>query len=112
MTTKQREKAEAIARLKEWLSPGDTVYTLVTHVSSSGMSRAIRFLLIEPKAKRGVYIWHPNHAIGTVLGLRFHTRRGQHTDALIVHGCGFDAGRHCVDSLSTVLGFPLQQEWI
>lgn len=103
MTAKQRDKAEAIARLREWLKPGDTVYTILEHVSSSGMSRAIRFVIPKVDDQGKPYFLHPNHAIGAVLGLRFHTRRGQRTDALHVSGCGMDMGFHCVHNLGYAL---------
>ncbi|NBR87965.1 MAG: hypothetical protein EBT61_21110 [Verrucomicrobia bacterium] len=99
------EKAEAIARLREWLKPGDTVYTILEHVSSSGMSRAIRFVIPKVDEDGKPYFLHPNHAIGVVLGLRFHTSRGRQTDALHVTGCGMDMGFDCVYNLSRYL-FP------
>lgn len=120
-TYSKTEQSEALASLREWLKPGDTVYTILEHVSSSGMSRAIRFVIPSvdgqtpcdchsygPQAPHfvgtpKVSFLHPNHAIGAVLGLRFHTRRGSRTDALVVHGCGMDMGFHCVESLSYAL---------
>jgi hypothetical protein len=35
-------QVEALAKLRDWIKPGDTVYTMLDHVSPSGMSRAIR----------------------------------------------------------------------
>lgn len=93
------EQAEALARLREWLKPGDTVYTILEHVSSSGMSRAIRFVIPKVDENGKPYFLHPNHAIGVVLGLRFHTSRGRTTDALHVQGCGMDMGFDCVYNL-------------
>ena len=99
------EKAEALARLREWLKPGDTVYTILEHVSSSGMSRAIRFVIPKVDENGKPYFLHPNHAIGAVLGLRFHTSRGVRSDALHVSGCGMDMGFACVYDLGRYL-FP------
>ena len=46
MTKAQKaEQAEAIAKLREWLKPGDTVYTVLEHVSASGMSRTIKVVI-------------------------------------------------------------------
>lgn len=48
MTKKQKkdnDRAEAIAKLREMLKPGDRVYTVLKHVSSSGMSRSIDLLI-------------------------------------------------------------------
>lgn len=40
MRKADREREEAITKLREWIKPGDTVYTILDHVSSSGMSQA------------------------------------------------------------------------
>ena len=50
MTTRRytkEETAEAIGRLLSELTPGRTVYTKVTHVSRSGMSRSIECYLAQ-----------------------------------------------------------------
>ena len=46
------ERDEAIANLREILKPGDTVYTILRHVSKSGMSRVID--AVEDHAAREV----------------------------------------------------------
>lgn len=38
---KRTEKAGAIARLRDWIKPGDTLYTVMRHRAASGMSRSI-----------------------------------------------------------------------
>ncbi len=42
MTKKQKEKQEAIDYLKKNINVGDTLYTIIEKVSSSGMSRQIK----------------------------------------------------------------------
>jgi hypothetical protein len=42
---KDTARQEAIAQLREWIKPGDTVYTIVRHVSRSGMQRTIGVVL-------------------------------------------------------------------
>lgn len=90
-----KERDEAIAQLRKWLKPGDTVHTILRHVSKSGMSREI-----------GVVIWvkgcdlHPNYTIAKALGLRQGKR-----DGLIMGGCGMDMGFALVYNLGRVL-FP------
>lgn len=122
MTKIQRaERADAIAQLRAWIKPGDTVYTILEHVSRSGMSREIRVLIptvdqrpcdchsFGPESPHyigtpTVTFLHPNHAIGTALGLRQGKR-----DGLVVGGCGMDMGFHLVYELSHVLygeGYP------
>jgi hypothetical protein len=110
--------AESLERLREWLKPGDTLYTVLDSVSRSGMSRTIRVVLpyvrgveVESAAPGGkptdyvrkdsvgVDFLHPNHAVAEVLGYR----RAKRGDGLIVGGCGMDMGFHVVNSLSSAL---------
>ncbi len=99
MTTTQKnaQKSEALARLQEWLKPGDTVYTILDHVSASGMTRHIRLVLMKSDGER-VTDLHPNHAAATVLGLRQAKR-----DGLIISGCGMDMGFEIVYQLGRAL---------
>jgi hypothetical protein len=110
----QAERTEAIDKLREWIKPGDTVYTILQHVSRSGMSRHIRVVVPEgcwlehtaeqmvsihgpkdmPPTRMVVDHIHPNFAIGQVLRLRHARRNGHVQDALVVNGCGMDMGFH------------------
>lgn len=45
--TQKAERVEAIEKLRELLAPGDTVYTILRHVSQSGMMRHISPILIK-----------------------------------------------------------------
>lgn len=105
MSTKAQkaERDEQIARLHEWVKPGDTVYTILEHVSRSGMSRHIRLLLLKPDSdmREGVRDIHPNYAAATILGYR-QAPRGK-GDGLVVGGCGMDMGFHLVYNLSRAL---------
>ena len=99
------ERQQAIDQLREWLKPGDTVYTVLEHVSRSGMQREIRVLVpyqrTAEEIERGyspIDFLHPNHAVAQALGLRQGKR-----DGLIVGGCGMDMGFHLVYELSSVL---------
>jgi hypothetical protein len=96
MTKQQKaEQQEAIAKLREWIKPGDTVYTILRNVSRSGMSREIGIVLME----NGVDL-HPNYLVAKALGERIGKR-----DGVIVGGCGMDMGFHLVYNLGRVL-FP------
>ena len=95
----QAERAEAIAQLREWIKPGDTVYTILDSVSRSGMSRTIRVVLLSCGEDGRPVDLHPNHAVGLAIDARM-TKRG---DALVIGGCGMDMGFHVVNSLSEVL---------
>jgi hypothetical protein len=93
MTRKDAERNEAIEKLREWLSPGDTVYTIVRHVARSGMSREIGVVLM----KDGVDL-HPNYSVAKALG----ERQGKN-DGVIVGGCGMDMGFHLVYNLGATI---------
>jgi hypothetical protein len=91
------EIAEAQTTLRKWIKLGDTVYTVLDHVSRSGMCRHIRLQLIkcedgEPR------ILHPNWNAARVLGYSMAKR-----DGLVVGGCGMDMGFHIVHSLGYAL---------
>jgi hypothetical protein len=93
MTKIQTEKAEAMSRLRKLLKPGATVYTVLRHVSASGMSRRI-----------DLYCFHKNQPVylsgyaGRVLDMRRHKDGG-----LVVGGCGMDMGFHVVYELGRTL---------
>ena len=88
----KQERTDAIARLREWIKPGDTVYTILRHVSKSGMTRHIGIVLMRD----GGAI-HPNHAVAAALDMPL--RR----DAVSVGGCGMDMGFHIVYNLGMAL---------
>lgn len=88
------EKAEAIAKLREILKPGDTVYTILRHVSRSGMTRSISCVV---RGAEGPY--DIDWLVRRALGLPFDRNRG----GVKVGGCGMDMGFHLVYSLSRVL---------
>lgn len=83
--------------LRKMLPAGSTVYTLITHVARSGMSRNVRVLI----ARKG-QIEDITGLIAGALGMRRAT--GANWD-IVVGGCGFDAGFHVVSNLGYAL-FP------
>lgn len=98
MTKAQKEERQkAIDQLREWLKPGDTVYTILRNVSRSGMSREIGIVLIDKEGRT----LHPNYSVAKALG----ERQGKR-DGVIVGGCGMDMGFHLVYNLgATLFGF-------
>lgn len=96
MTAKEAARADACAKLREWLKPGDTVYTILRHVSRSGMSRDVSVVVF-----RGGSDLHPNWLVSQATGTRF--KRGGMRDALTIGGCGFDAGHELVYNLASYL---------
>lgn len=107
-------KAEALEQLRKVLKPGDTVYTVLRHVSSSGMSRDISVHAIKDNQP----VWLTGYA-ARVLGWSMN-KAG---DALKVSGAGMDMGFHVVYTLSAVLfpkgtagkpdgGYALEHRWL
>lgn len=97
----QAERDDAITRLREILSPGDTVSTILDHVSRSGMTRHIRVLVPYVQKDGTVDYLHPNWLVATAIGARL-AKRG---DGVVMGGCGMDMGFQLVYTLSRIL-FP------
>lgn len=92
ITTAERDKA--IETLREIFPVGSTATTIVRHVSSSGMSRAIQVLAVQDGEIRDV-----DYLVRRVLGWPLHR-----SDAgVVVKGAGMDMAFHLVYSLSSAL---------
>lgn len=126
------EREEARTQLLKWLKPGDTVYTVLRHVSRSGMQREIGVVLLtateytdalqlvrqEPDGSSkeqildALMLAQQNGRLGTQQVLDAHPnysvskllgyRMGKR-DGLIVGGCGMDMGFEVVYNLSAAL---------
>ena len=94
---KQAERQEAIEQLRAILPPGSTVYCLVTHVARSGMSRRMRFFLMD-----GGMPSRLTHLIAMALDYPLVNGSGGNWE-MRVGGCGMDMGFHVVNSLSYAL---------
>jgi hypothetical protein len=95
MTKAQKaEQEEARQRLREWIKPGDTIWTTVRHVSQSGMTRDISCYLIEENEPRWL-----SWLVAKACGYRFNRKH----DAVRIGGCGMDMGFAIVYDLSRVL---------
>jgi hypothetical protein len=97
-----QERDDAIKRLREEIKPGETLQTILRHVSSSGMSRSISIIQI----KRGStfdWTWLVARAIGEKID--------QKHDGIKIQGAGMDMGFELVYRLSMALyggkrGYP------
>lgn len=107
---KELRAQHAKKSLLNLLSDGDTVYTILRHVSASGMSRRID--LYTFKDNKPVY-----------LSGYYAMMQGEEppTDGYKVGGCGMDMGFHLVYTLSSLLfnrengkdsGYKLRHEWL
>ena len=95
MTKAQRaERDEARAKLREWLKPGDTVYTVLRHVSRSGMQRTIQLIQIDD----GEPSWL-GYNVALALGMSYDRDR----EGVKIGGCGMDMGFAIVYELGAAL---------
>ena len=89
------QKVSSINYLREILHPGDTVSTVLSHVSRSGMTRWIKVVVVVDGEARDVS-WHVAKATGYPVNTRNH-------EGVEVGGCGMDMGYHLVYGLSRVI---------
>lgn len=117
--TKEGETAQSIITLRSILNPGDTVYTILNHVSRSGMNRRISCVIGAGKDVKNI-TWDVARALGDPV----RNRAGYVQDVGIeCGGCGMDMGFDLVYNLSRVLfpkvvkgetdgGYALKQRWL
>jgi hypothetical protein len=96
MNKKIEDNYGAIQELREVLKTGDIVYTMITHVSNSGMMRTIRTIIIRNNEPLDI-----SYKVAKALGWNLNRKH----DGITVNGCGMDMGFHVVYSLSSRL-FP------
>lgn len=99
MTTRQPSKSraeveDARARLRDLCPPGTTVYTVLRHVSKSGMSRDIAVYVMADGEPRWI-TW----SVAQATGLGWNDAR----EAIRIGGAGMDMGFALVYDLSSVL---------
>lgn len=112
---KINEREHSRERLSAMLTPGDTIYTMIRSVSSSGMSRTMSLYIVKDNRLINI-TYYAAHALEWPLVEKNGSR------VLRVGGCGMDMGFHTVYTLSRVLfaaampssdaGYALKQEWI
>ena len=98
MTTRRytkEETLEAVTRLRAELTPGRTVYTKVTHVSRSGMSRSIECYLAQGRDNLTDITW----AVARATNSRVDNTHG----GIVMGGCGMDMGFALVYGLGRTL---------
>ena len=104
---KELRALKAKESLRNILKAGDTVYTVLRHVSASGMSRRI-----------DLYTFQDNKPV--YLSGYYAMMQGEEppTNGYKVGGCGMDMGFHLVYTLSSLLykkdrgGYELRHEWL
>src|SRR5215472_5244674 len=86
------ERQIAIERLREIVKPGDTLRTILRHVSPSGMTRWISVIVVDEGNATDI-----SSDAAKVLGWSYGTRGHE---GIEVGGAGMDMGFHLVYSLS------------
>lgn len=112
MTIKDQEKQEFTAKLREILDKDATIYTILRHVSSSGMSRRISLVasVIDPHTGKNE-ILNLDYWAAKVLDYKIDRDKG----GLKVAGAGMDMGYHIVHSLGHALygnGYTFTHRWL
>ncbi len=113
MSTKNQENLD---NLREWVQPGDTIYTVIRSVSRSGMSRRLDVLKFD-KDGRKLYLTSNMAKLG-IAGMRMSTADWSQSKGASIPGCGMDMGFHAVDSLcyklfgKSMSDCNIRQEWI
>ena len=90
-------KDEARDKLRSMLPKGSTVYTVLRHVSRSGMQRAISPVLCQDGSVHDI-----SYLVAPAIGERFDRKH----DGIIMHGAGMDMGFALVYALSMALFCP------
>lgn len=104
MAYSKAERQESLETLLAWVRPGDTVFTILRHVSRNGMSRIITpLVMVEAEPRYLTY-----HA-ARVLGRR------DKDDGVVCQGAGMDMGFALIYDLGQALfsdGYALRQRWL
>ena len=93
---KLHEKAYAETKLNQILKRNETIYSVIRHVSQSGMTRHITFFIIKDGQ-----VWHIDNLISDYLDYRTNKR----FNALVVGGCGMDMAFSVVNNLQEQMNY-------
>jgi hypothetical protein len=102
---------QVIQRLNHFINAGQTIYTKVEAVSTSGMSRRISLFIVFDGR-----IVNITSDVGTLTSYKKSDKGG-----LVVHGAGMDMGFRLIYSLSSIMfngtvegdaGYVLKHEWL
>ena len=111
MRHSKQSQADAIAELKKTVHEGDTLYTVLRHVSRSGMMRHIDVFQVVNDPQYGITFYWLSRLTAKALTWGMDSRE----EYVRVDGCGMDMGFHLVYSLGYALfgdGYKLKQKWI
>lgn len=124
----EKPTQEDIDQLKAWIEANNyTVFTVLRHVSKSGMMREISVVIpvvdiprYDNSGEKPQLVLsnvrsfvHPSYTIAGLLNRQYSEKHGH--NSVVCHGCGMDMGFDLVYNLSIVLygnGYKIHGEWI
>lgn len=98
---KERDRLDSIERLKHYIKPGDRLYTVLRHVSGSGMSRVIDVKVLGMMSDGKMRLWDVGHSVAQAIGMKWDDK----LEGIGIGGAGMDMGFYIVYNLSRTL-FP------
>ena len=114
MATKQEttEARERLTKLLTTTTDKPTIYTVLRHVSSSGMSRDISVKMVSEDGQ----LIDITYTVAQALGMKLYSRHGQ--NVVCVKGTGQDMGYALVYEISATIfhgqdraGYKVRHEW-
>jgi hypothetical protein len=118
----EKPTQEDINQLKAWIEANNyTVYTVLRHVSKSGMMREISVVIPfkhtgsdgKLLSNHQISFMHVSYDVAGLLNRQYSEKHGH--NSVVCQGCGMDMGFDLVYNLSSVLygdGYKIRGEWI
>ena len=97
-TGKRLYRQQVIDELKLSLKPGDKVYTILRHVSASGMQRRISLVIPYVLQDGRTGITTLDYSAAIAIDAKLHPKGG-----IVINGCGMDMGFELVYRLGCAL---------
>lgn len=110
-----QDRADALERLREWLKDGDTLYFILRHRASSGMSRIYdvkQIMAAEWRVENEELVYfrprvsHLTWNIALACDFAWNESHG----GIRINGCGFSGEQEIADTLGRKLGITLRHE--
>lgn len=88
-----------------------TIYTIIQHVSQSGMTRHITPILMYKRTDGEIDYYNLSWQVSEVTSFKYTSKNGY--DALVVGGCGMDMAFHLVYNIARAIygdGYAIKQQ--
>ena len=107
MTTTTKERQDAQDTLRRILPPGATVYTILRHVSRSGMRRRLDVYALDTDSEGKPWMRYLSGLVSHATGLKFTAKGGAREDCgIVIGGCGFSASGEIREAIERAIGLP------